>query len=63
VTEYSQIDSIVNTTLVRHTKGGTKLSPEMIRLLALVMFEGYELFPGKTMGRRRGDSPHPSRLA
>ena len=41
--EFRQIERIVYITLVRNTPGGTKLSPEMTRLLALVMFEGYEI--------------------
>lgn len=29
----------------------TKLTPEMTRLLALIQYEGYELFPARTDGR------------
>jgi hypothetical protein len=31
---------------LRATAGGRELSPEMLMLLALVVYDGYELFPG-----------------
>lgn len=30
---------------VRHSPGGEKLSPEMLLILVLVIYDGYELFP------------------
>ena len=30
---------------LRHSPGGEKLSPEMLLLLVLVIYDGYELFP------------------
>jgi hypothetical protein len=42
---FSDIAMIVGEAFVRASTGGKDLSPEMTQLMALVMFDGYELFP------------------
>ena len=43
--EFGQIKLIVEMELIRRTPGGDELSREMTELLALVVFDEYELFP------------------
>jgi hypothetical protein len=50
---YSEILPIVNIAFVRSTPGGRELSQEMAELLALVIFDDYELFPTKSEQRNR----------
>jgi hypothetical protein len=52
VVRYSEILPIVNIAFVRQT-AGTELSQEMAELLALVIFDDYELFPTKPEHRNR----------
>ena len=44
---FASVDLAYNMEKVR-ASSPTKLSPEMTRLLALVIFDGYELFPART---------------
>lgn len=42
---FSEIKLIVEMELIRRTPGGNELSREMTELLALVVYDEYELFP------------------
>jgi hypothetical protein len=48
-----EITAAVDVWWIRASAGGEKLSAEMVLILALVTFDGYELFPGNR--RRDGD--------
>jgi hypothetical protein len=42
---FSEIKLIVEMELVRRTPGGNELSREMTEIIALVVFDDYDLFP------------------
>lgn len=50
---FSEIKLIVEMELIRRTEGGDELSREMTELLALVVFDEYELFPATSRHRNR----------
>jgi hypothetical protein len=52
VVPFSEIKLIVEMELIRRTAGGNELSREMTELLALVVFDDYELFPARDHSQR-----------
>jgi hypothetical protein len=44
---YSEIKLIVEMELIRRTPGGDELSRDMTEIIALVVFDDYELFPSR----------------
>jgi hypothetical protein len=45
VVKFGEIKLIVEMELIRRTPGGDELSREMTEILALVIYDEYELFP------------------
>lgn len=46
VPRFSEILAIIDLVELRATPGGDQLSAEMLLILALIFFDGYQLFPG-----------------
>jgi hypothetical protein len=57
---FSEIAPVVDIAFVRALTGGKTLSPEMTLLMALVMFDGYELFPAHPMPLSDQQQPVPN---
>ena len=49
---FSEIKLIVEMELIRRTAGGNELSREMTEIVALVVFDDYELFPSRDHFKR-----------
>jgi hypothetical protein len=56
VVPFSEIKLIVEMELIRRTPGGDELSRAMTELLALVVYDEYELFPVNTFLSHRDGS-------
>jgi hypothetical protein len=57
VLRYIELVALIDMAAIRASTNGPKPSPEMTLLLALVMFDGYELFPAHPVPANPDEPP------